>query len=65
MIIGFCVLLTLQVVQHELLFVHENLLLEKENSGCRALLRDDKVSLPLPTLMGTKSIIRSFFDNDK
>ncbi|GLU07429.1 hypothetical protein SLE2022_243890 [Rubroshorea leprosula] len=30
-------------VQHELLVVFANELLEKENSGCRALLRDDKV----------------------
>ncbi|GLT42501.1 hypothetical protein SLA2020_164970 [Shorea laevis] len=30
-------------VQHELLVVFANQLLEKENSGCRALLRDDKV----------------------
>ncbi|KAJ8440631.1 hypothetical protein Cgig2_031048 [Carnegiea gigantea] len=30
-------------VQRELLLVHENQLLEKENSGCRALLREDKV----------------------
>ncbi|KAF7825376.1 Cullin-1 [Senna tora] len=30
-------------VQHELLVNHANQLLEKEHSGCRALLRDDKV----------------------
>ncbi|KAF2575300.1 hypothetical protein F2Q70_00000126, partial [Brassica cretica] len=30
-------------VQHELLVVYANQLLEKEHSGCRALLRDDKV----------------------
>lgn len=30
-------------VQHELLVTHANQLLEKEHSGCRALLRDDKV----------------------
>ncbi|XP_028804231.1 cullin-1 isoform X1 [Neltuma alba] len=30
-------------VQHELLVTHANHLLEKEHSGCRALLRDDKV----------------------
>ncbi|KAE8665461.1 Cullin-2 [Hibiscus syriacus] len=30
-------------VQHELLVVYANRLLEKEHSGCRALLRDDKV----------------------
>ncbi|XP_041016781.1 cullin-1 [Juglans microcarpa x Juglans regia] len=30
-------------VQHELLVVYETQLLEKEYSGCRALLRDDKV----------------------
>ncbi|KAK7284680.1 hypothetical protein RJT34_19430 [Clitoria ternatea] len=30
-------------VQHELLVTHASQLLEKENSGCRALLRDDKV----------------------
>ncbi|KAF7804825.1 cullin-1 [Senna tora] len=30
-------------VQHELLVSHANQLLEKEHSGCRALLRDDKV----------------------
>ncbi|KAI9078653.1 hypothetical protein K1719_039402 [Acacia pycnantha] len=30
-------------VQHELLSVYENQLLEKEHSGCHALLRDDKV----------------------
>ncbi|KAL9229009.1 hypothetical protein vseg_004527 [Gypsophila vaccaria] len=33
----------LEKVQHELLWVVESQLLEKENSGCRALLRDDKV----------------------
>ncbi|KAL8143092.1 hypothetical protein V2J09_016124 [Rumex salicifolius] len=33
----------LEKVQHELLFVYENVLLEKENSGCRTLLKDDKV----------------------
>ncbi|KAK9758085.1 hypothetical protein RND81_01G205800 [Saponaria officinalis] len=33
----------LEKVQHEVLWVFENQLLEKENSGCRALLRDDKV----------------------
>ncbi|KAE8686122.1 Cullin-1 [Hibiscus syriacus] len=31
-------------VQHELLVVYANRLLEKEYSGCRALLRDDKVT---------------------
>ncbi|WCJ26039.1 Cullin family protein [Euphorbia peplus] len=30
-------------VQHEMLVVHENQLIEKEDSGCQALLRDDKV----------------------
>jgi hypothetical protein len=30
-------------VQHELLVNRANQLLEKEHSGCRALLRDDKV----------------------
>ncbi|OMP06647.1 hypothetical protein COLO4_07999 [Corchorus olitorius] len=30
-------------VQNELLVTHANQLLDKENSGCRALLRDDKV----------------------
>ncbi|CAK8544281.1 unnamed protein product [Lathyrus sativus] len=30
-------------VQHELLVIRANQLLEKEHSGCRALLRDDKV----------------------
>ncbi|WCJ26040.1 cullin 1 [Euphorbia peplus] len=30
-------------VQHELLVVYENQLIGKEHSGCRALLRDDKV----------------------
>ncbi|KAF1860702.1 hypothetical protein Lal_00000115 [Lupinus albus] len=30
-------------VQHELLVTHANQLLDKENSGCHALLRDDKV----------------------
>ncbi|KNA11180.1 hypothetical protein SOVF_137680 [Spinacia oleracea] len=33
----------LEKVQNELLLVYENQLLEKENSGCRALLKDDKV----------------------
>ena len=33
----------MQKVQHELLVVYANQLLEKEHSGCRALLRDDKV----------------------
>ncbi|CAI9785623.1 unnamed protein product [Fraxinus pennsylvanica] len=33
----------LEKVQNELLVVHTNDLLEKEHSGCRALLRDDKV----------------------
>lgn len=33
----------LQKVQHELLTQYEQQLLEKEHSGCRALLRDDKV----------------------
>ncbi|XP_010269449.1 PREDICTED: cullin-1-like [Nelumbo nucifera] len=33
----------LEKVQHELLFVYANQLLEKEHSGCHALLRDDKV----------------------
>ncbi|KAH9604161.1 hypothetical protein KSS87_010501 [Heliosperma pusillum] len=33
----------LEKVQNELLLVFENQLLEKENSGCRALLKDDKV----------------------
>ena len=32
-------------MQNELLLVYENQLLEKENSGCRALLKDDKVLL--------------------
>ncbi|KAH9620688.1 hypothetical protein KSS87_015710 [Heliosperma pusillum] len=32
----------LEKVQHELLWVFEIQLLEKENSGCRSLLRDDK-----------------------
>ncbi|PPR92590.1 hypothetical protein GOBAR_AA28081 [Gossypium barbadense] len=31
------------IVQHELLVTYANRLLEKEHSGCRALLRDDKV----------------------
>ncbi|KAL3351523.1 hypothetical protein AABB24_019887, partial [Solanum stoloniferum] len=35
--------LVLQKVQNELLVVYTNQLLEKEHSGCRALLRDDKV----------------------
>ncbi|XP_038708863.1 cullin-1 isoform X2 [Tripterygium wilfordii] len=30
-------------VQHELLVVYQNQLLEKEHSGCRALLKDDKM----------------------
>lgn len=34
----------LQKVQHELLAVYANQLLEKEHSGCHALLRDDKVN---------------------
>ncbi|KAJ4969465.1 hypothetical protein NE237_016166 [Protea cynaroides] len=33
----------LEKVQHELLFVHSNQLLEEEHSRCFALLRDDKV----------------------
>ncbi|PKI46479.1 hypothetical protein CRG98_033122 [Punica granatum] len=33
----------LEKVQHELLAVYANQLLEKEHSGCHALLRDDKV----------------------
>ncbi|RAL39099.1 hypothetical protein DM860_011585 [Cuscuta australis] len=33
----------LEKVQHELLVVYTNQLLEKEHSGCRALLRDDKL----------------------
>ncbi|KAL2608272.1 hypothetical protein R1flu_026845 [Riccia fluitans] len=33
----------LEKVQHELLSQYENQLLEKEHSGCHALLRDDKV----------------------
>ncbi|XP_057468036.1 cullin-1-like isoform X2 [Actinidia eriantha] len=33
----------LEKVQHELLSVHATQLLEKEHSGCHALLRDDKV----------------------
>jgi cullin 1 len=33
----------MQKVQHELLVVFASQLLEKEHSGCRALLRDDKV----------------------
>eukprot|EP00271_Cylindrocystis_brebissonii_P012999 TRINITY_DN32537_c0_g1_i1.p1 TRINITY_DN32537_c0_g1~~TRINITY_DN32537_c0_g1_i1.p1 ORF type:complete len:749 (-),score=177.31 TRINITY_DN32537_c0_g1_i1:795-3041(-) len=33
----------LEKVQHELLAQYENQLLEKEHSGCHALLRDDKV----------------------
>ncbi|XP_017647489.2 uncharacterized protein LOC108487615 [Gossypium arboreum] len=33
----------LKKVQHELLVTYANWLLEKEHSGCRALLRDDKV----------------------
>uniref|UniRef100_A0A803KZQ6 Cullin family profile domain-containing protein n=1 Tax=Chenopodium quinoa TaxID=63459 RepID=A0A803KZQ6_CHEQI len=33
----------LERVQNELLLVFENQLLEKENSGCRVLLKDDKV----------------------
>ncbi|XLR08756.1 hypothetical protein S83_036694, partial [Arachis hypogaea] len=32
----------LEKVQHELLFVYANQLLQKEHSGCHALLRDDK-----------------------
>lgn len=39
--------LVLQKVQNELLVVYTNQLLEKEHSGCRALLRDDKVLIPL------------------
>ncbi|KAG6470165.1 hypothetical protein ZIOFF_071222 [Zingiber officinale] len=34
----------LEKVQHELLFVYASQLLEKEHSGCHALLRDDKVN---------------------
>ncbi|URD74651.1 cullin 1 [Musa troglodytarum] len=33
----------LEKVQHELLFIYASQLLEKEHSGCHALLRDDKV----------------------
>jgi hypothetical protein len=36
--------LCMQKVQHELLTKYENHLLEKEHSGCDALLRDDKVN---------------------
>ena len=35
--------LPVQKVQHELLTQYEQQLLEKEHSGCHALLRDDKV----------------------
>ncbi|OMO49804.1 hypothetical protein COLO4_38370 [Corchorus olitorius] len=33
----------IEIVQQKLLVAHANQLLEKENSGCRVLLRDDKV----------------------
>ena len=46
-LIGICLtslfIFCMQKVQHELLVVYANQLLEKEHSGCRALLRDDKV----------------------
>ncbi|KAI7982032.1 Cullin-1 [Camellia lanceoleosa] len=38
-----CELKLLEKVQHELLSVYATQLLEKEHSGCHALLRDDKV----------------------
>jgi hypothetical protein len=44
---GFCFSFTklhfFYQVQHEILAVYANQLLEKEHSGCHALLRDDKV----------------------
>jgi cullin 1 len=39
----YSTLVRVQKVQHELLTQYENQLLEKEHSGCHALLRDDKV----------------------
>ena len=50
-------LLILQEIQRELLLVHENQLLEKENSGCRALLREDKVLFAIAFLVLTKFLI--------
>lgn len=43
MLCGFLFCHGVQKVQHELLTQYEQQLLEKEHSGCRALLRDDKV----------------------
>jgi len=43
LICHYSTLLCMQKVQHELLTKYENHLLEKEHSGCDALLRDDKV----------------------
>ena len=37
-----------QVCEEQLLQTPEQLLLEKENSGCEALLRDNKVRAPSP-----------------
>lgn len=44
---NFTTLTFLQKVQHELLSVYANQLLEKEHSGCHALLRDDKVVISI------------------
>jgi hypothetical protein len=44
MMCRYSTLLCVQKVQHELLTQYENQLLEKEHSGCHALLRDDKVN---------------------
>lgn len=42
----------LQKAQHELLAINANQLLEKEHSGCHALLRDDKVGTFSPLIFG-------------
>lgn len=46
-----------QKVQHELLSVYANQLLEKEHSGCHALLRDDKVLFKLFLLVMLTSFL--------
>ncbi|KHN35571.1 Cullin-1 [Glycine soja] len=49
----------LKKVQHELLSVYANQLLEKEHSGCHALLRDDKVLMKKLYLLVMLSILGS------
>lgn len=46
----FVSFLLLQTVQNELLVVYANQLLEMEQSGCRAMLRDDKVFFRMPCI---------------